>query len=206
MLKHYLPQRYQVSKGFVVDARGYLSDQIDLIIYDVYFSPFLFNQDGTRYIPAESVYAALEVTQELSRKMVLYAAEKAATVRRLQRRSVSFPHVGGTSYPRPPAQILAGLLSLQSKWTPYFGEPLLGALRDTHEAGRLDLLCTVRHGSVHVTYNADGAPVMETSPDAAGLIFFFLRLLERLRAMGNPPALDLQEYGRSLKENQIGRA
>lgn len=200
MLKHYLPQRYRVSKGFVLDARGFLSDQIDLIIHDTYFSPFLFNQDGTLYIPAESVYAVLEIKQELSREMVLYAAEKAATVRRLQRTSVSFPHVGGTSYPRPPAAIVAGLLCLESSWTPHFGDPLLSALADAPEAGRLDLICAARHGSVDVTYNADGTPSMMPSPDDAGLIFFFIHLLERLRAMGNVPALDLQEYGRSLND------
>ena len=45
LLRDYLPKRYQISKGFVVDSKGQISDQIDLIIYDRQYSPFLFNQD-----------------------------------------------------------------------------------------------------------------------------------------------------------------
>jgi hypothetical protein len=34
------------------------------------------------------------------------------------------------------------------------------------------------------------------------LIFFVIRLVERLREMGTAPACDLMEYGRSLKSFQ----
>ena len=54
---------------------------------------------------------------------------------------------------------------------------------------RLDLVCCLEHGTL-------GYPQV-SSPEES-LIFFILRLLERLRAMGTAPAVDWQEYGRSL--------
>jgi hypothetical protein len=41
-------------------------------------------------------------------------------------------------------------------------------------------------------------PVQVSTPDES-LIFFVLRLLERLREMGTAPAADLMEYGRGLR-------
>jgi hypothetical protein len=43
-----------------------------------------------------------------------------------------------------------------------------------------------------------GNRVSTSTPDES-LIFFILRLMERLRAMGTAPAADLMEYGRSLR-------
>jgi hypothetical protein len=40
---------------------------------------------------------------------------------------------------------------------------------------------------------------MRVSTPDESLIFFILRLLERLREMGPAPAADLMEYGRSLR-------
>jgi hypothetical protein len=66
MLADYLPERYCAAKAFVLDCKGSLSDQIDVVIYDRQYSPFLFNQDGAKYVPAESVYAVFEVKQDLT--------------------------------------------------------------------------------------------------------------------------------------------
>ena len=66
MLNDYLPKRYQADSAVVLDSKGRISDQIDVVIYDRQYSPFLFNQDNALYIPAESVYAAFEVRQSVS--------------------------------------------------------------------------------------------------------------------------------------------
>ena len=41
MLQQYLPSRYQVAKAFVIDADGTLSEQIDVVIFDRQYCPFL---------------------------------------------------------------------------------------------------------------------------------------------------------------------
>src|SRR5215469_2344855 len=53
MMQSYLPRRYCVDRAFVLDCDGSLSEQIDTVIYDRQYSPFLFNQDEAKYVPAE---------------------------------------------------------------------------------------------------------------------------------------------------------
>ncbi len=199
MLQDYLPWRYCVSKAFVIDAEGQRSDEIDLVIHDRQYSPFLFNQDGAVFIPAESVYAVFEIKQELKAN-IGYAAEKVASVRRLLRTQGEVRHILGTTRPdRPPFEILGGLLCLESGWTPAFGEPFVGALEKTNLEGRLDLILALTQGAVEVTYSPEGRAGLDLSAPDAALIFFFLRLLERLQKLGTVPAMDLRRYGKTLE-------
>src|SRR5512138_857407 len=73
MLEKYLPTRYKVEKAFVVDVNGEISEQIDIVVFDRHYSPLLFNLDGATYVPAESVYAVLEVKQSLNNQHIKYA-------------------------------------------------------------------------------------------------------------------------------------
>jgi len=114
VLGNYLPDRYRADKAFVLDSRGEISNEIDVVIYDKQYSPLLFRQDGVLYVPAESVYAVLEVKQELTRNYIKYAGKKAASVRRLHRTSASIIHLGGRSPGKRPFDILAGVVSLDS--------------------------------------------------------------------------------------------
>ncbi|HEX3555841.1 MAG TPA: DUF6602 domain-containing protein [Thermoanaerobaculia bacterium] len=196
MLEDYLPKRYCVAKAFVIDGDGDKSEEIDLVIHDRQYSPFLFNQDGAIYIPAESVYGVFEVKQSLSAETIDYAIQKAASVRRLTRTSVTITHAGGKFEPRPPFPILAGLLSLESDWKPPLGEPL--AKRLEAGPGRLDLICALRHGTAEATYSVENPLRLELSAPDSALIFFFLRLLDRLQGLGTVPAIDLRKYGKAL--------
>lgn len=198
MLGEYLPNRYCVSKAFVIDADGARSHEIDLVIYDRQFSPFLFKQDGAIFIPAESVYAIFEIKQSLTGRDVGYAIEKAASVRWLRRTSAAITHAGGTFTPRPPFPILAGMLTLESEWNPALGEKLVAKLEAGPREGRLDLLCALQHGSADVTYSGDNRVSLDLSAPDTALIFFFLRLLERLQGLGTVPAINLREYGKAL--------
>ena len=85
-----LPRRYGIEKAFVVDSLDQCSDQIDIVIFDQQYSPFIFDQNGVKYVPAESVYAAIEVKQEIDKSTIEYAGSKAASVRKLKRTNASF--------------------------------------------------------------------------------------------------------------------
>ena len=41
MLSSYLPSRYRTGKAFIIDCKGNVSDQIDIVIYDRHYSPFI---------------------------------------------------------------------------------------------------------------------------------------------------------------------
>jgi hypothetical protein len=95
MLSNYLPERYRASRAVVVDSNGTFSHQIDIVIFDRQYSPFVFHQDGLDVIPAESVYAVFEAKQVITAEEISYAQEKAASVRALHRTSLAIPHAGG---------------------------------------------------------------------------------------------------------------
>jgi hypothetical protein len=196
----FLPGRYAVSSAYVIDADGDRSDQIDLVIHDAHFCPLLFEQAGHRYIPAESVYAVFEVKPELTREYILYAAEKAASVRRLRRTSVPIVHAGGTFSPRQPFQILGGILATRSGWSPPFGEPFQKALHECIPAGRLDIGAIAEHGAFEVLYGEDNMPGVTMSEPEAGLMFFLTRLYTRLQQLGTVGAVDLSAYARPLED------
>ncbi len=198
MLKQYFPARYEVDKAIVLDADGNTSDQIDIVIYDRQYCPLLFNHGGMLYVPAESVYAVLEVKQALNKEMVDYASAKAQSVRCLRRTSVPIPYAAGTFDPKPHFRILAGILTLESDWSPPLGVPLITGLCDHPEEGRLDFGCALVDGAFEALYLKDGAPQFDKSEADTALIFFCLRLLQRLQQLGTVPALDVKDYGKGL--------
>jgi hypothetical protein len=198
MLSDHLPSRYQASKAFVIDSDGSLSQQIDVVIYDRQYSPLLFKQDPSLYVPAESVYAVFEVKQALSAATIRYAANKAASVRRLRRTSAPITHAGGTFEPREPFEILAGILCLDTEWASPPWANLQDALAELSDDERLDLGCIGRAGAFDASYGDTSGPAIECSEVDTALIFFFLRLLRRLQCLGTVPAMDLDQYGRTL--------
>src|SRR4051794_28064191 len=203
VLDRFLPRRYQVSKAFVLDAHGQTSDQIDVVVHDRHFCPLLFEEHGQCYIPAESVFAVFEVRPELDKGVVEYAQAKARSVRRLHRTSRSLVDRGEQRPPRAPFEIIAGVLTIESGWSPHFGGPLVHALEAGDAAGRLQLGCALRHGAFEAFYDADG-PQLAVSEDEGALLFFLLRLFHGLQLIGSPMAIDLREYTRPLEDAELG--
>lgn len=197
-LKKYLPNRYQVDQAFIIDSNGVFSEQIDVVIYDQQYSPFVFNQDGAIYIPAESVYAVFEVKQELDKINFEYASKKILSVRKLHRTSAQIVHASGTILtPKPPFSIIGGLLSLKSSWTPAFGSSFESCIANTDILTRIDMGCALEDGGFTIEYNGKGSSSEVSSKDES-LIYFFLKLLMKLQELGTVPALDIKEYAKSL--------
>jgi len=178
LFDRYLPQRYRAAPAFVIDSAGRRSRQIDIAIFDSLYTPPLFPHSSGLHLPAESVYAVFEVKAAFSRQWLRDAADKADSVRALHRTSVS---VIGREATKPPA-ILAGLLATTSVWT---ARTFAANLRRARQ--ELDLGCCLEHGSFEDNH---------VSSPSHSLVFFIIRLLDRLRAMGTAPAIDWSQYGR----------
>ncbi len=198
LLQGHVPHRYQVSKGFVIDADGAESHFIDVIIYDRQYTPCIFNREGNMYIPAESVYAVLEAKQDLDKEHVEYAAKKAASVRKLRRTSAEIKHAGGKHSAITPGPILAGILTYQSSWKDSFGKPLYDVLDAAPVNERLDLGIAVAQGAFEVDYGLSGTQITAYRGEL-GLAAFLMRLLGRLQGVGTVPAIDYNEYSKILK-------
>lgn len=196
-LEQFLPRRFAVSRAFIVDNHGNESDQIDLVIHDRHFSPTFWTIDDTRFLPAECVLAILEVKPELNRANVEYAANKAASVRRLHRTSAPIRQLAQRAAPAQPQRLLAGIVAGRSSWTPGLGQPLVEALADLDDDHRLDLGCALDAGMFEIPEGAPADQLQRTDAEV-GLAMFAMRLVARLNAVGTVPAIDYDAYTSAL--------
>lgn len=193
LLDTYLPKRYQAATAHIVDSLGAFSQQIDVVVFDRQYSPFIFKYQGQTIIPAESVYAVFEAKQTANAALVAYAQEKVASVRRLHRTSLPIPYAKGTYPPKPLIPILGGLLTFESEWSPALGPSFESALlKDTGE-GRLDIGCVASHG--HFFHNGSGYEMVNEGKPATAFLF---KLIAQLQFSGTVPMIDVDAYAKWL--------
>ncbi|EJL6550125.1 hypothetical protein QXB71_004125 [Vibrio cholerae] len=195
IIRKYLPDRYAVDTGIVIDSNGKTSDQIDVIIFDNQYTPTLLDQQGHRFIPAESVYAVLEVKPKIDKGYLEYAAQKAESVRTLHRTSVGIPHAGGFYPPKPHFDIIAGIVATDVDWADGFGEAFLRNHQALTGMQKLDCGLAVSGGCFD-TFSDDAS--MKLGPVDNSLIYFLFRLLQKLQSLGTVPAIDWNEYAEKL--------
>lgn len=194
MLQRYLPMRYQAMKGHVVDSKDGFSDQIDVLVFDRQYSPFIFQYEGQTIIPAESVYAAFEAKQSINAEQVRYAQTKIGTVRRLHRTSLPIPSAGGTLPAKPLHHIIGGLLTFESDWKPPLGNSLSEALSGAPPSERLDLGCIAAHG----IFMCDVNECQVVTPMGKAATAFLFELIASLQACATVPMIDVRAYARWL--------
>jgi len=93
-LRRHLPPRYGVARGEIVSARGEVSRQVDVVIYDALFSPLLQSADASGVFAAESVYAAIEVKASLNTTDLAEAVYNIKSVKALSRSATVREHGG----------------------------------------------------------------------------------------------------------------
>src|SRR5690606_17922510 len=188
------------SKAHVVDSNGVFSEQIDVVVFDRQYSPFIFHYQEQTIIPAESVYAVFEAKQAANAHEVEYAMKKVASVRRLHRTSLPIPHAGGTYPPKPSIPIYGGILTFESDWKPGLGDPLVKLLETGINANRLDIGCIAAHGY----FMRDAASgEYEIFAGCKPATAFLLRLISQLQFSGTVPMIDVQAYAKSLTPSVV---
>ncbi|WP_226092658.1 DUF6602 domain-containing protein [Dickeya oryzae] len=144
IIRQYLPERYSVDRGIVVNSKGHTSDQIDVVIFDRHYTPTLLNQQGHRLIPAEAVYAVMEVKPTIDASNLEYAARKAASVRSLERTNTTFRHAGGTGQGRL-FNIITGIIAIDVDWRDGFNSDAfknkLQSINQSEDNGHKNLDC-----------------------------------------------------------------
>lgn len=224
-LRKYLPNRYCVDKAFVIDSEGSLSDQMDLVIYDQQYTPFVLTQNGVHYVPAEGVYAVFEVKPDLkgsvdvkgeSVSYIEYAGRKIESVRRLKRTSTFIIDRGVKHSPRPLTKILGGILT--SVNTIKKNETTEAHIRKLTGLKGIDIGCAVDFGSFFIDHLGDEdmtkmEPMeritdyyitrtinsIEFSDSETSLVSFFFQLMRYLQqSIGTVAAIDLSEYSKAI--------
>lgn len=201
-LRSFLPKRYQVDRAFVIDSKDNLSQQLDIVIYDSQYSPLIFNHNECKYISAESVYAVLEVKQNLSKENILYASEKIQSVHSLYRTSTVIVHAGGDYKPKPLHKMIGGFICSESDWSPSFGKPFIEAIKLARENSTIDIGCSLKDGSFVTEWDGDDPKIQLCNPEDS-LMYFLIRLMEKLQKIGTVPAIDLLEYSKLINVKSV---
>ncbi len=189
-LSKYLPKRYSVSKGTVVDHEGSLSQQIDIVIFDNQYSPLIFNDGAMKYIPAESVYAVFEVKPEIKKEYIDYASQKIESVRSLKRTNNDVYHAGGKYEPKDEKdrfQILGGILAARG-WS-NFEDRIKEHIAPLTGNKEINIGCCLEMGCFS---KVDGS--LKVGSNEFALMSFFTQLHEALRKMGTVWPLDINKY------------
>ena len=217
-LRKYLPSRYSVDKAIIIDSEGNTSHQIDIVIYDNWFTPFMFSQNGFHYIPAEGVYAVFEVKPDIQgfcegKSHIQYAGEKIESVRILKRTSTYMINSGKRFEPRPLTKIIGGILSSTNTFAEN-NKSVEKHIKELNGFKGIDIGCMADYGSFYVDYNGDenceekdfGLRIKEYyetrsvdkiifSEKDVSVVSFFLQLTCYLQqAIGTIPAIDLNAY------------
>lgn len=192
-LEAYLPKRYSVDKAQVIDYKGNISDQIDIVIFDSQYTPFIFKDGDAKYIPAESVYAIFEVKQNLNKEHLDYASKKAESVRKLTRTSAQIYHMEGIAKPKPLHNIIAGILTLSSDWAEN-STCLDENLNQLTDIGFLNMGCTLQDCAFCVD---DKGHIAKSTKDES-LMYFFLKLMMALQKIATVPAIEIDKYASCL--------
>jgi len=227
-LRKYLPNRYSIDKAIVIDSKGNTSHQIDIVIYDNWFTPFVFSQNGFHYIPAEGVYAVFEVKpdikgsvkeKEKSKSYIQYASEKIESVRVLKRTSTSMINSGKKQDARPLTKIVGGFLATTNGYKN--NQTIENHIKKAVGFRGIDIGCIADFGSFHIDYIGEEDITLEKPKDFHkryfeyyqerkfneikfseknnSLVSFFLQLTRYLQqAIGTIPAIDLNAYSSAI--------
>ena len=194
ILRQYLPHRYAIDTAIVIDSNGSTSDQIDVVIYDMQYTPTLLDQQKHRYVPAEAVYAIFEVKPTIHKSYLQYAAGKAASVRTLERTSIIIPSAGGPLPAKELFPIIAGIVATGIEWADGFaGEAFQENLAELEGLKSIDCGLSVS-GDSFDTYDGE----IKTGPSKNALSYFTFRLLQKLQSFGTVPAIDWNRYAAVL--------
>jgi hypothetical protein len=217
-LRKYLPNRYCVDKAIVIDHEGNTSQQMDIVIYDNWFTPFIFNQNGFYYIPAEGVYAVFEVKPDIQGN-IEYAGEKIESVRVLKREAASFINGGKVCNPRPLTKIVGGILSSTNSFTHKNDDAIKGHFQALDNLKSVDLGCIADYGGFYIDYTPNEEITMvgqdaylefyakrkfnkiKFSDANHSFVTFFMQLTRYLQqAIGTIPAINLNAYLKKIGE------
>ncbi|MDH2431445.1 hypothetical protein QCD60_02590 [Pokkaliibacter sp. MBI-7] len=212
-LKRHLPQRYSADSGIIIDSNGKTSDQIDIVIYDNYYTPTFFSQMIHRFIPAEAVYGVIEVKPCINAKTLKAAGEKAKSVRALERTNIPVVTVNGT-FTKKDFHFIAGIIALDMDWNNNIKSPTLeNNLKKLNKRNHLDFGLALNSGSFDYfdepeTENDKNnkneeehkTSILNREPKENALGYLLFRLLSKLQTFANPPAADWKKYADVMRQ------
>lgn len=192
-LRRLVPQSFGLSTGFVIDATGGISRQIDLVIYRNDYHP-VFEIGGIKHFLAESVAVVIENKASISSKESLRGAlENIKSVKELDRtnRGKNYTlngslHGGLVNRDNFQHQIFGAVLTERSLSRETLKDELLAFLRSNERAHWPNLYVDVRHLSASYLKSVSPAEGTAIAGEAE-----YLGMTDNRSANFVPPLLEL---------------
>ncbi len=84
-LEEHIPKRFSVGSGFILDPKGEVSRQTDVIIYDAYNCPVYRASEEAAIFPSNNVAVAIEVKSNLDKESLTDAWKKIESIKSLSK-------------------------------------------------------------------------------------------------------------------------
>ncbi|HUX77017.1 MAG TPA: DUF6602 domain-containing protein [Anaerolineae bacterium] len=84
-LTKYLPKKYALGTGHIIDKTGNTSKQCDIVIYDAFNCPLILAEEGYQLFPAEAVFGVVEVKSVLDAGAIAEGVQNIQSVKILER-------------------------------------------------------------------------------------------------------------------------
>lgn len=144
-LENHIPRRVTAEfGGKIIDATGYLSDQVDLVIYDNSMPHF-----GTfprSYFFSEGVNVAIQVKSILTSKELKLAIENLVSVKKCQRNLGAGVFMGD-----PNKEIMTGVFAFDTDYSS--SEAIVKALKSLEKRGLLPVDFVYINKKAYIAYN-----------------------------------------------------
>lgn len=187
--RSFLPNKYAIDKGFVFDAQGNISEQIDIIIYDALYTPLIFGTEaGEKFITSESVYAVFDSKPTINKETIEYTNKKISSVSNLARSSRGMISAGKPVSKRELTHIIGGILAIDSVETDTIEKHLV-------DNPYIDIGCAIKK-TAFIVYRNENSCITDikfSSQEEAILSFFYI-VLDLLYQLGTVAGIDIRDY------------
>lgn len=217
-LSPYIPKKFSIDSGIIVDINNRQSKQQDIVIYDEFYSPVLKDLDSNKLFFPESVFAVVEAKSNLNKSDMRDIFEKSISVRILTKsqkdRIVISPELVLRSLDIPIQCIgiaFESTKSLESLRDDF--RELRNEIKDSESLSFIAVLnCKDNETGILLHCNKDDLNQIQTLPNAESkigllkfndpgetLLFVFLMIMEHLNSAGIVyPTPDYQKYAKNF--------
>lgn len=173
-LSKYLPKKYAVGSGQIIDRSGGISSQCDIVVYDAFNCPLLLVKEGYQVFPVETVLAVIEVKSVLTAGKIKESVETIASAKALKRED-------------PIAGYVFAFRSnyKQEDRIEAVAHTLLRVSKDLPARHRVDVICVLAEGLVRELKSSpdwgdEGYATEVFFPEVSPLAFFLYWLIEAI--------------------------
>jgi hypothetical protein len=181
-LRKYIPIKYEMNNGVIIDGTGEQSRQQDIVIYDSFNSPLLLNMHSTKMIPIESVFSVIEVKSSLNKNEINKCVNNISSVKSLTKNSLNEINssTAGFVFAFTSSTTLETLL-----------DNLVEANKQVEKRQHINALCILDKGIIvnvskkglkDITFfpNEDSTPAIIKNTAENNLMLFYLLLMQYL--------------------------